>query len=155
MGLQSSEGGYSTAATDQHRARSRRAFCPCLGAAGDARHDHEAAADAAKRGHVSRDDDRQHVDNNFHTVRRKSGLSFSRRLSRRLLGAKKMDLRVLRLLGSCRVSRLLSGSFDAHMTRLEVTHVLIVVWGARGGVWCVCLVCCVPGASGTSLVDLS
>ena len=89
MGLQSSEGGYSTAATDQHRARPRRAFCSCLGAAGDARHDHEAAADAAKRGHVSRDDDRQHVDNNFHTVRRKSGLSFSRRLSRRLLDAKK------------------------------------------------------------------
>ena len=90
MGLQSSEGGYSTAATDQHRARSRRAFCPSVGATGGARHDHEAAADAAKRGHVSRDDDRQHVDNNFHTVRRKSGLSFSRRLSRRLLGAKKI-----------------------------------------------------------------
>ena len=47
MGLQSSEGGYSTAATDQHRARSRRAFCPSVGATGGARHDHEAAADAA------------------------------------------------------------------------------------------------------------
>ena len=56
---------------------------------------------------------------------------------------KKMDLRVLRLLGSCRVSRLLSGSFDAHMTRLEVAHVLIVVWGARAGVWCVCGLLCV------------
>ena len=68
---------------------------------------------------------------------------------------KKMDLRVLRLLGSCRVSRLLSGSFDAHMTRLEVAHVLIVVWGARAGVWCVCVVCRVSGASSTSLADLS
>lgn len=68
---------------------------------------------------------------------------------------KKLDLRVLRLLGSCRVSRLLSGSFDAHMTRLEVAHVLIVVWGARAGVWGVCLVCCVPGTSSTALVDLS
>ena len=68
---------------------------------------------------------------------------------------KKLDLRVLRLLGSCRVSRLLSGSFDAEMTRLEVTHVLIVVWGARAGVWCACLVCCVPGAPSTALVDLS
>ena len=71
---------------------------------------------------------------------------------------KKMDLRVLRLLGSCRVSRLLSGSFDAHMTRLEVAHVLIVVWGARAGVWCVCVVhgvvCCVSGASSTTLADL-
>ena len=57
-----------------------------------------------------------------------------------------MDLHVLRLLGSCRVSRLLSGSFDAHMTRLEVAHVLIVVGRIGGGLVVVSRV--VRGAQG-------